>query len=79
MKSSALADETIHPSPLCRHVDAAMETVEVATKELKVETRLRNIENRWKEEQLGFTRHRDTEVRPALDHTRNECHRIGNV
>lgn len=39
-----------------------METVEVANKELKVETRLRNIENRWKEEQLGFVRHRDTEV-----------------
>lgn len=39
-----------------------METVEVATKELKVETRLRNIEDRWKEEQLGFVRHRDTEV-----------------
>lgn len=46
-----------------RHVDAAMETVEVATKELKVETRLHNIENRWKEEQLGFVRHRDTEVK----------------
>lgn len=39
-----------------------METVEVANKELKVETRLRNIETRWKEEQLGFVRHRDTEV-----------------
>lgn len=45
-----------------RHVEASMETVEVANKELKVETRLRNIENRWKEEQLGFVRHRDTEV-----------------
>lgn len=39
-----------------------MEIVEVANKELKVETRLRNIETRWNEEQLGFTRHRDTEV-----------------
>lgn len=39
-----------------------MEAVEVATKELKVETRLRNIEDRWKEEQLAFVRHRDTEV-----------------
>lgn len=39
-----------------------METVEVANKELKVETRLRNIEDRWKEEQLRFTRHRDTNV-----------------
>lgn len=45
-----------------RHVDAAMETVEVANKELKVETRLRNIEHVWKEQQLGFIRHRDTEV-----------------
>lgn len=47
-----------------RHVDAAMETVEVANKELKVEKRLRNIENRWRQEQLGFSRHRDTEVIP---------------
>lgn len=45
-----------------------METVEVATKELKVETRLRNIENQWGEEQLGFTRHRDTEVKPRKMH-----------
>eukprot|EP00752_Nemacystus_decipiens_P011484 g10196.t1 len=47
---------------LHRHVEACMEAVEVATKELKVETRLRNIEDRWEEEQLGFVRHRDTEV-----------------
>ena len=47
---------------LHKHVEACMEAVEVATKELKVETRLRNIEDRWKEEQLGFVRHRDTEV-----------------
>lgn len=47
---------------LHRHVEACMETVEVATKELKVETRLRNIGDRWEEEQLGFVRHRDTEV-----------------
>lgn len=47
---------------LHKYVDACMEAVEVATKELKVETRLRNIEIRWKEEQLGFVRHRDTEV-----------------
>ncbi|CAM9897062.1 unnamed protein product, partial [Hapterophycus canaliculatus] len=47
---------------LHKYVDACMETVEVATKELKVETRLRNIEDRWEEEQLGFIRHRDTEV-----------------
>lgn len=39
-----------------------METVEVANKELKVETRLRNIENCWEKDQLGFIRHRDTEV-----------------
>ncbi|CAM9632729.1 unnamed protein product, partial [Ectocarpus sp. 8 AP-2014] len=47
---------------LHKYVDACMEAVEVATKELKVETRLRNIETRWKEEQLSFVRHRDTEV-----------------
>lgn len=46
-----------------------METVEVANKELKVETRLRNIETRWKEEQLGFVRHRDTEVTAAVNKT----------
>lgn len=45
-----------------RHVDASMETVEVANKELKVETRLYNIESRWKDEPLEFVRHRDTEV-----------------
>lgn len=40
-----------------------METVEVANKELKVESRLRNIKTYWEKEQLGFMRHRDTEVR----------------
>eukprot|EP00904_Undaria_pinnatifida_P003150 jgi/Undpi1/12836/HiC_scaffold_7.g02503.m1 len=60
------SDPDLHIAPHLshhgRHVEASMETVEVANKELKVETRLRNIENRWKEEQLGFVRHRDTEV-----------------
>lgn len=41
---------------LHKHVEACTETVEVATKELKVETRLRSIEDRWQEEQLEFVR-----------------------
>ncbi|CAN0303697.1 unnamed protein product, partial [Discosporangium mesarthrocarpum] len=47
---------------LHKHVDVAMEVVEVANKELKVETRLTKIENCWETEELQFTRHRDTEV-----------------
>jgi hypothetical protein len=39
-----------------------MEVVEVATKELKVESKLKAIEDAWASMKLEFSRHRDTEV-----------------
>ena len=39
-----------------------MEVVEVANKELKVEAKLKSIEDVWSNMQLEFARHRDTEV-----------------
>ena len=47
---------------LHQHVDAVSEIVEVATKELKIEARLANIEEAWRKFTLKFDRHRDTEV-----------------
>ena len=44
------------------HVEAVGDIVEVASKELKIENRLLNIEECWRKFFLKFDRHRDTEV-----------------
>ena len=44
------------------HVEAVQEVIEVAAKELKVESKLRIIEDLWNKMELKFDRHRDTEV-----------------
>ena len=43
-------------------MEAVTEIIEAATKELKVETRLKSIEDSWLKTELRFDRHRDTEV-----------------
>ena len=43
-------------------MDAVLEIVEVANKELKIEARLSNISDVWKSLELKFDRHRDSEV-----------------
>lgn len=47
---------------LYHHVDAVLEIVEVANKELKIEARLNTIAEIWKTLELKFDRHRDSEV-----------------
>ena len=47
---------------LHRHVDAVLDIVEMANKELKIETRLNTIEDVWARLKLSFDQHRDTEV-----------------
>ena len=47
---------------LYAHVEAVLEIVEVANKELKIEARLNNIEDTWRSLNLRFDRHRDSEV-----------------
>jgi dynein heavy chain len=47
---------------LHRFVEPVMEIVEMATKELKIETKLNAIEDAWYRLTLAFDRHRDTEV-----------------
>ncbi|GMH57655.1 hypothetical protein TL16_g02438 [Triparma laevis f. inornata] len=43
-------------------VEGVLELVEISVKELKVEKKLTTIEDTWTNLQLGFTRHKDTEV-----------------
>lgn len=47
---------------LHRFVDAVLEIVEVANKELKIESKLNAIQDMWKKLELRFDRHRDSEV-----------------
>jgi dynein heavy chain len=47
---------------LHRHVEAVTDIVEVANKELKIESKLLSIQEVWKNLTLRFDRHRDTEV-----------------
>jgi dynein heavy chain, axonemal len=44
------------------HVESVSEIVEVANKELKIETKLASIEEIWRKFSLQFSQHRDTEV-----------------
>lgn len=44
------------------HVDAVSEIVEVANKELKIESKLYTIEEAWRKFTLKFIQHRDTEL-----------------
>ena len=44
------------------HVEAVSEIVEVAQKELKIESKINSIEDSWSRFRLKFDRHRDTEV-----------------
>eukprot|EP00981_Chlorochromonas_danica_P014352 scaffold7822_cov179-Ochromonas_danica.AAC.13 len=44
------------------HVDAVSEIVEVANRELKIESKLIAIEDAWKKFSLKFIQHRDTDI-----------------
>ena len=61
-KGPTFALEDLLVLKLHEHVEGVMEVVEVANKELKVEAKLKAIEEGWSTMKLEFTRHRDTEV-----------------
>jgi dynein heavy chain len=61
-KDSSFCLEDLINLNLHGHVEAVLEIVEVANKELKIEAKLTSIEDIWKRLSLDFVRHRDTDV-----------------
>jgi len=61
-KGTSFALQDVLGLDLHLHVEAVSELVHVANEELKVETRLKMIEEFWKNAIFQFVRHKDTEV-----------------